>query len=197
MEFREVVRRRRMVRRFDDRPVSRDVLDRVLHAARRGPSAGFSQGIAFVVLEGPEQTNPFWDLVHDPSWGRDSLRQAPVVVLPLAHKQAYLDRYSLPDKAAYGMGSEEGWPVPYWEVDTAFATMLLLLAAVDEGLGALFFGIFRGEAEVLGSLGVPDGYRPIGAVALGYPAAGERSQPSWKGGRRPVDEVVYFGRWGA
>lgn len=190
-----MVRRRRMVRRFDGRPIPRDVLDRLLDAARRGPSAGFSQGVAFVVLSGEAETQPFWDTVLDPSWGRDGLKDAPVVVLPLAHKQAYLDRYSLPDKAAFGMGSEEAWPVPYWDVDTAFATMLLLLAAVDEGVGALFFGIFRGEDEVLRSLGVPDGYRPIGAVALGYPAEGERSQPSWKGGRRPVDEVVHFGRW--
>lgn len=195
MEFTEVVRRRRMVRSFDRRPVRRESLDRVLDAARRGPSAGWSQGMAFVVLVGPEQTGPFWDAVLDPSWGRDALRDAPVVVLPLSHKERYLERYSMPDKAAFGLGEESAWPVPYWDVDTAFATMLLLLAAVDEGLGALFFGIFRGEAEVLASLGVPDGYRPIGAVALGYAAEGERSRPSWKGGRRPVEELVHFGRW--
>lgn len=180
MEFREVVRRRRMVRRFDSRPVPRDVLGRVLDVARRGPSAGWSQGYAFVVLEG-EEAAPFWD--------------APVVVVPLAHKQSYLDRYAQPDKAGSGMHEEAGWPVPYWDIDTAFATMLLLLAATDEGLGALFFGLFRGKEELLAPLGIPDGYRPLGGVALGYPAAGERSQPSWKGGRRPFDDVVHFNRW--
>lgn len=195
MEFAEVVRRRRMVRSFGPRPVPPESLDRVLDAARRGPSAGWSQGMAFVVLVGPEQTGPFWDAVLDPSWGREGLRDAPVVVLPLSHKERYLERYSMPDKAAFGLGEEAAWPVPYWDVDTAFATMLLLLAAVDEGLGALFFGIFRGEEEVLSSLGVPDGYRPIGAVALGYAAEGEQSRSSWKGGRRPVEEVVHFGRW--
>lgn len=181
MDFAEVVRRRRMVRRFDGRPVPRDRLERVLDVARRGPSAGWSQGTEFVVLEGPEQAAPFWE--------------APVVVLPLANKQAYLDRYSLPDKAGRDMDREEGWPVPYWEVDTAFATMLLLLAAVDEGLGALFFGLFDDKEEAVLSLGVPDGYRAIGGVALGWPAPGERSQPSWKGGRRPFDAVVHFGRF--
>ncbi|MBW3669478.1 MAG: nitroreductase family protein [Actinobacteria bacterium] len=195
MELAEVVRRRRMVRSFDRRPVPRDALERVLDTARRGPSAGWSQGMAFVVLVGTEQTAPFWDAVLDPSWGRDALRDAPVVVLPLSHKDRYLERYSMPDKAAFGLGDEAAWPVPYWDVDTAFATMLLLLAAVDEGLGALFFGIFRGEADVLSSLGVPSGYRPIGAVALGYAAEGEQSRPSWKGGRRPVEEVVHYGRW--
>lgn len=179
MEFGDVVRQRRMVRRFDGRPVPRDVVQRVLEPARRGPSAGWSQGTEFVVLEGAEQTAPFWD--------------APVVVLPLADKQAYLDRYSLPDKMGRGMDREEGWPVPYWEVDTAFATMLLLLAAVDAGLGALFFGLFDGKEEAVAALGVPGSYRAIGGVALGYPAPGERSQPSWKGGRRSFEEVVHFG----
>ena len=195
MEFAEVVRRRRMVRSFDGRPVPRDVIERLLRHATHAPSAGFSQGFAFVVLEGPDQTGPFWDRVLDPSWDRDSLRSAPVVVLPLSHKQAYLDRYSLPDKAAYGMGDESAWPVPYWDIDCAFAAMLLLLSAVDEGLGALFFGLFRGEREALDALGVPPSYRAIGAVALGYRAPGERSQPSWKGGRKPFEEVVRFGRW--
>jgi nitroreductase len=182
MEFAEVVRRRRMVRSFDmGRPVARDVLVRVLDVARRGPSAGWSQGDAVLVLEG-EQAAALWE--------------APVVVVPLAHKQAYLDRYSLPDKAGAGLDREEAWPVPYWEIDTAFAGMLLLLAATDEGLGALFFGLFRGKGDAaLAAAGVPDEYRPIGAVALGWPAPEERSRPSWKGGRRPFDEVVRFGRW--
>lgn len=195
MEFSEVVRRRRMVRRFDGRPVDRAVVERLLRLAVRGPSAGFSQGLGFLVLSGPAETEPFWDAVLDPSWGRDSLRLAPVVVLPLSSKQAYLERYSMPDKAAYGMGEESAWPVPYWDVDCGMAVMLLLLAAVDEGLGALFFGLFRGEREVLSSLGVPPSYRALGAVALGWPEPGERSQPSWKGGRKPFEEVVRFGRW--
>lgn len=180
MEFRDVVQTRRMVRRFDGRPVPRQVLERMLDTARRGPSAGWSQGSEFLVLEG-EEAAPFWD--------------APVVVLPLAHKQAYLDRYSRPDKAGSGMHEEEGWPVPYWDIDTAFGVMLLLLAATDEGLGALFFGLFRGKEELLPGLGIPEGYRAIGGVALGYPAPDDASKPSWKGGRRPFDEVVHFNRW--
>jgi nitroreductase len=84
--------------------------------------------------------------------------------------------------------------VPYWLVDTAFATMLMLLGAADAGLGAAFVGIFRGEAELLASLGVPEGYRPIGAVAMGYPAPDIRS-PSLARGRRPMADVVHRGGW--
>lgn len=196
MEFEDVVRRRRMVRSFDDRPLERDVVERVLRAATRGPSAGFSQGQAFVVLEGPDQTGPFWDVVTDEGWPHaDGVRRAPVVVLPLSSKQSYLDRYAMPDKEAFGLGDEARWPVPYWDVDTGMAVMLLLLAAVDAGLGALFVGIFRGEREALGLLGVPPRWRAIGAVALGHPAPGTRSRPSRPGGRRPFEEVVRFGRW--
>ncbi|HVF73704.1 MAG TPA: nitroreductase family protein [Acidimicrobiales bacterium] len=197
MEFSEVVRRRRMVRRFDGTPVAREVVERLLRNAVRGPSAGFSQGFAFVVLEGEKQTRPFWDAVLDPEWEGGGWRTAPVVVVPLSNKQAYLDRYSRPDKEFLGMGEESAWPVPYWDIDAAFATMLLLLSVVEEGLGAVFCGIFKGEREALHALGVPESYRAIGAVALGHRAPDEHSRPSWKGGRKPFEEVVHFGRWSA
>jgi nitroreductase len=199
MEFQDVVRRRRMVRRYVDRPVDPDDLDRILDNATRAPSAGFSQGWAFVVLEGDDR-RLFWEHVRpdapfDPSPG--SLHAAGAIVLPMTHEQAYLDRYSLPDKEPFGMGVEAGWPVPYWTVDVAFATQSMLLTAVDLGLGALFFGIFTGEAELLAALGVPDGYRPIGALAVGHPLPGERSRPSLRSGRRPPEQVVHHGRWRA
>jgi nitroreductase len=187
-----------MVRRFVNRPVDRAALDRVLLNAQRAPSAGFSQGWAFVVLEGDDR-RVFWETTRpstpfDPSPG--SLHAAGAVILPLAHKQAYLDRYSQPDKAGFGMEHEEGWPVPYWDIDVAFACQLMLLTAVDLGLGALFFGIFHGEAELLAALDVPAGYRPIGALAVGHPLPGERSSPSLKTGRRPGEEVIHHRRFG-
>jgi nitroreductase len=199
MEFSEVVRRRRMHRSFEPRPVPREVLDRVLDAGRRAPSAGHSQGWAFVVLEGPEQTARYWDITLPPERraerGMPGLLRAPVLVIPLAHPQAYLDRYSEPDKAAAGLGdSKDAWPVPYWTVDTSFAAMLILLAAVDEGLGALFFGIFANEAELLAALEVPAGHHPIGTIAIGYPARGGSRGSAWRG-RRSLADVVHRGGW--
>lgn len=197
MEFWEVVRRRRMVRAFDPRPVEAAALDRVLDAARRAPSAGNAQGWAFVVLEGAD-TARFWDVTltaeRRAAFRWQGLLQAPAVVLPLADRRAYLDRYSEPDKAAAGLTTEEAWPVPYWQVDTAFATMLLLLAAEDEGLGALFFGVFRNGEELLRTLGVPAGMDLLGAVALGHPAADEPGRSAGRP-RKPLDEIVHRGRW--
>jgi nitroreductase len=197
MEFREVLRRRRMVRRFDPRPLPAEVLDRILHSATRGPSAGFSQGLDLLVLEGPAAVGDFWAATADPGFDEPySTAQPPVIVLVLSDKQAYLDRYGAPDKAGLGMDVEEGWPVPYWDLDAAMAAMLMLLAATAEGVGAWYFGVFHGAEALLASLGVPPGRRLIGAVALGYPAPDDRPGGSPRTRpRRPLDQVVHRGRW--
>jgi nitroreductase len=201
LEFHEVVRRRRMVRTYAARPVPRALVDQVVDAGLRAPSAGFTQGVAFVVLEGHVQTGRFWELTSrspeppTPGGRLDRLRAAPVILLPLADKAAYLARYAEPDKAHLGQDREEAWPVPYWDLDTAFATMAVLLAATDAGLGALFFGIFHGEAALLADLGVPAGRRAIGAVTLGWPAVTDPPSPSLGRGRRDRSETVHYGRW--
>jgi nitroreductase len=197
VELREVVRRRRMVRRFDPRPLPEETLERILHSATRAPSAGFSQGLDLLVLEGPEAVRGFWRATTDPRFGKPySTAEPPVIVLVLADRQAYLDRYAAPDKAGLGMDVEAGWPVPYWDMDAAMAVMLMLLTAVDEGVGAWWFGVFSGAEALLRDLGVPAGRRLVGAVALGYPAADDRPGGSaTTRPRRPLDEVVHRGRW--
>jgi nitroreductase len=188
-----------MVRAYTDDPVAPDALDRILDAARRAPSAGNSQGVDLVVLEGAEQTERFWACTFEPearaSFRYQGLFAAPVVIVPYAHAAAYLDRYREPDKAATGLGAgEDRWPIPYWLTDAAMAIENLLLATVDEGLGALFFGIFRGEDALAAELGVPEGRRALGAVTLGHPASDEPGRSSTRP-RRPLEAVVHRGRW--
>jgi nitroreductase len=197
MELREVVRRRRMVRRFDPRPLPAEVLERILHAATRAPSAGFSQGLDLLVLEGREAVRWFWRATADPRFDTPySTAEPPAIVLVLSDRQAYLDRYAAPDKAGLGMDTEAGWPIPYWDMDAAMAVMLMLLTAVDEGVGAWYFGVFHGAGALLADLGVPEGRRLVGAVALGYPAADDRPSGSARTRpRRPLDQVVHRGRW--
>jgi len=195
MEFQDVVRRRRMVRNFDDRPLPPELVERLLDNARRAPSAGFSQGFEFLVLEGREQTERFWQATFPQ--GREGFQwpglfRAPLIIVPLAHKQAYLDRYAEPDKG-WTDRDESRWPVPFWLIDTGFAALLILLTAVDLGLGALFFGITQVE-RVRAAFGVPDAYQPIGAIAVGYPAP-DRPSASLKRGRRPLAEIVHRGQW--
>ncbi|MDQ1506668.1 MAG: hypothetical protein QOD57_4395 [Actinomycetota bacterium] len=197
MELGEAIRRRRMVRNFEDRPVPAEALERILDHARRAPSAGHTQGLTFLVLEGPEQVGRFWDCTF-PAERRAAFRwpglfRAPVVILPCASRDAYRDRYAEPDKG-WADRDEARWPVPYWDIDCGFATMALLLTVVDEGLGALFFGIFDGLPALRGEFGIPDEWHPIGAVAVGWPAPDEPS-PSLRRGRRPATEVIRRGRW--
>jgi nitroreductase len=197
VELGEAIRRRRMVRNFEDRAVPAEALDRILDHARRAPSAGHTQGSAFLVLEGAGQTGRFWDCTF-PAERREGFRwaglfRAPVIIVPCASKAAYLDRYAEADKG-WDDRDESRWPVPYWDIDCGMATMAMLLTAVDEGLGALFFGVFDGLAQLRAEFGIPEEFHPIGAVALGWPAPDEPS-PSLRRGRRPADEVIHRGRW--
>jgi len=202
MEFTDVVRRRRMVRTYSSQPVDRAVLDRVLENALHAPSAGFSQGWAFLVLDEPDQVARFWratagDGLEEPdSWLR-GMTTAPVVIVPLSHKDAYLDRYAEPDKG-WTDRDEDRWPVPYWHLDTAMASLIMLLTVVDEGLGACFFGI---PPHAIGSFreefGVPEGYMPIGAITVGHRSADAGTRGSSARGRRPLTEVVHRGSWRA
>jgi nitroreductase len=188
-----------MTRAFDpNRSIPTALLDDILDLSRRAPSAGFSQGSVFLVLEGAAR-EAFWSTTGADEWFADKapgVLDAPTIVIPLADPRAYVRRYAEPDKAGHGLEAERGWPIPYWLTDTAMATQQLLLLAEDRGLGALFFGIFRNEVELMTYLGVPTEVRPIGAVALGYRAAGDR--PSGTGAvreRRAASRVVMRDRW--
>ncbi len=196
-----MVRRRRMVRNYSSEPVDRAVLDRVLGNALRAPSAGFSQGWAFLVLDTADDVAAFWratagDRTEQPGSWLSGMMTAPVVVVPLSNKDAYLDRYAEADKG-WTDRAEERWPVPYWHLDTAMASLLMLLTVVDEGLGACFFGIEPERVEQLReTFGVPAPYTPIGALTVGHRvedpgAPGSAASRS----RRPLDEVVHRGRW--
>ena len=202
MEFSDVVRRRRMSRRYDpERAVSREVVERCLENAVRAPSAGFSQGWDFVVLSTEAERAAFWDASTEP--GPDSpddpwlrgIRAAPVLIVCLSDKNAYLDRYAAPDKG-WTDRDEGRWPVPYWDIDTGMAALLVLLTATDEGLGSLFFGVPAPRHDaVRDALGVPVGRRIVGVVALGHAAPGPKS-PSLRRHRRTGPEVTHWGRFG-
>ncbi|WP_409179576.1 nitroreductase family protein [Amycolatopsis sp. VS8301801F10] len=195
MEFQEVVRRRRMVRKFTSEPVSEDSVRRIMRNAVRGPSAGFSQGQAFLVLQG-DDVRRFADTLR--SWTLDeSAKAAPVIVIPFSVKDAYLDRYAEPDKG-WTDRSEDRWPVPFWYIDTGMAVLLILQTAVDEGLGAVYFGIGAEDFDNLrAEFGVPATHEPIGAIAIGHDADTKISAGASPAARRrkPESETVHFGQW--
>jgi nitroreductase len=123
------------------------------------------------------------------------MSRAPLLVVVLSCKDAYLDRYAEPDKG-WTDRDEARWPVPYWHVDVGMAALLMLQTAVDEGLAASFFGIGAGEiAGFRAAFGVPDEWAPTGVIAVGHAADGGAPGSPSRRRRRPLDDVVHRGRW--
>jgi FMN reductase [NAD(P)H] len=197
MEFADVLRRRRMVRSYTAEPVAREVVERIVERGRKAPSAGFSQGLSFVVVTDPEGRRAVaraggeeWYTEQGmPAW----LSQAPVHVVVCVREEAYHERYRRADKLQED-GTEIEWPVPWWYADAGKAIMLLLLCAVDEGLGAGMFG-FHDAADCREALGIPADVTPVAAVTIGHPGEnevpGSRSKFPWK----PAEEVIRWERW--
>jgi nitroreductase len=177
MEFRDVARRRRMVRRYAPDPVPRDAIERIVDAAQHAPSAGFSQGQRLVVVTDPERRRRIAEIADEPHYveaGFDPwLSQAPLHVVPCVSEEVYHRRYREPDKIRAD-GTEIDWPVPFWWVDVGATLQLILLAAVDEGLAAGFCGVWDLPA-LKRELHIPAEYTPIGIVTIGRPLEDRRS----------------------
>jgi nitroreductase len=195
MEFQDVVDRRRMVRRYKKDPVPEDVVEAIVANSRRGPSAGFSQGFGFLVLEEAQDIERFRAAstpeTNPENWFAATF-DAPLLVVTCSDKDAYLDRYAQADKG-HADRSDAWWPAPYWDIDTGFAALLMLLTAVDHGLGACFFGIPITRIDAVHeAFGIPPRFHPIGAITIGYPDEPPRDLSHR---RKPAGQVVHYGRW--
>ena len=195
MEFTEVVRRRRMVRNYADRPVDPEAVERIIAAGLRAPSAGYSQGQSMVVVTEDARRRRIAELADEDEYvtaGFDPwISRAPVHIVVCVSEQVYRHRYEEPDKNPDG--TDQHWPVPYWWVDAGASMMLLLLAVVDEGLAAGFIGS-HAMPQLEEELGLPPDVKAIGVVTIGYPAPDRRSG-SLARGPRPVVDTVHRERW--
>lgn len=188
-----------MIRAFTREAVSSQVVDSLIETALRAPSAGKSQGTHFIVLTGND-VEAFWNdtlpLEKRETFRWKQLLDAPVIVIPCVDPQAYVDRYSEPDKQSTGLGEGiDAWPTPYWTIDGSFAVMTLLLAAHDAGLGALFFAVFNGEQVLRSRLGVPGDVQILGAIALGHAAPIQDVGRSAQRRRKSAEEVIHRSTW--
>lgn len=189
-----------MIRNYADRPVDPGLIDQALENATHAPSAGFSQGWAFLRLDTPADTRRYWTAngadVDRPSKWLAGLMTAPVIIVPCSSKAAYLDRYAESDKG-WTDRDEERWTMPFWHMDTAMASMLILQTATDAGLGACFFGLVRGREEhVRLEFEIPETHDPIGAITIGHRIIDVGSQGSAGSRKRtPWTDVVHRGNW--
>ena len=196
MEFQRAVRRRRMVRHFTTEPVPRKTIDNILELAQHAPSAGFSQGSAYVVVTDPEVKRKVARLQGEEDYTAGGfhgwITEAPVAIVACVSEKLYHDRYNEPDKLDE-QGKEIDWPTPYWYFDIGAGCMVILLAAVDAGLAAAFTGVpdVKGMRELLG---IPSHFHPVGVISLGRGGKDMKS-PSLKRGRRKPTEVVHYEKW--
>ncbi len=195
MEFETLVSRRKMVRSFLEEDIPDNDIEEVLRVALRGPSAGFAQGVEFVVARSQTAREHFWSCATTARWLEDSkshygLSEAKAVLVVLVSKDRYIKRYQASDKVYSTWRSEESWPVPYWYFDAGAAVMLALLTATNLGLGALFFAIDRGWDDLRAFFGIPEELSFVGAIALGRPARSDRSGSSKTLARRTFEDSV-------
>ena len=195
MEFEKAVKRRRMVRHFSTEPVPIETVNHILDLAQHAPSAGFSQGSAFVVVTKSESRRRMGELQGEKDYTASGfhrwISEAPVDLVACVSEKLYHDRYNEPDKLEDGKEIE--WPTPYWFFDIGAGCMIVLLAAVDAGLAAAFSGV----SDVKGMrslLGIPSHFHPVGVISIGHPMKDVKS-PSLKRGRRAFGDFVHYERW--
>lgn len=196
MEFKEVVRRRRTVRHFADQPVAKEVLERIAAAAQRSPSAGFSQGQRILIITEPARRRRVGELVGEDSVVQDGfdrfVSECSAQFIPCVSEEIYHRRYGEPDKLTEE-GKEIEWPVPYWWMDIGCTVMLILLAAIDEGLAAGFCGV-EDIPALRSELSMPTEFTPVGVIPVGQPLPDKRS-PSLRRGWVPLPDFARWEHW--
>jgi nitroreductase len=186
------------VRAYRDEPVPRETVERICRTIRRAPSGGFSQGQWLVVVTDEGTRRRLAQLAGEDEFYEDAwISSAPVHVVVLTREEDYHERYRRPDKLRDG--AELNWPAPYWYVDAGAAFMLLLLAAIDEGLVAGTYGVLGERVQPLKDLlRIPEDVHFVCVVTLGYSAETDpvsASSSRLTRARKPLDDVVRWERW--
>jgi nitroreductase len=196
MEFSELVMKRRTVRRFEDAPVDRAVLEQIAKLAQHVPSAGFSQGQRLVIVTDADQRRRVAESCGESSYAEDGfgnwISECAAQFVPCVSEEIYRSRYREPDKMAPG-SEEMDWPTPYWWIDIGKTSMVVMLAAHDVGLAAGFAGP-QDVPALKAVLGLPDEFHPVGVIPVGRPLPDKRS-PSLRRGWIPFEEFAHWDRW--
>ena len=171
MEFMEVIRKRRSIRRYKPDPVPDEEIRYILEAARLAPSWANTQCWHFVVVTDPAIKEKLGQAGNGNRW----MVRAPVIIVACAD----------PEKP--GMRDD----LPNYLVDVGIVVEHLVLAATERGLGTCWIGAFR-EDKMKEALGVPDNIRIVECIPLGYPAEDPAARR-----RKSLDEIFSYNRYGA
>ncbi len=176
MEFEQVLRKRRMVREFDvNKQVPEKIIRKLLRNAHRAPSAGHTQVQEFVIVKNPKIKKKLREVAVD----QEYVEEAPTLIVVCSNTSRSEKRYGRRGREFYSI------------IDGAFASMLILLTAVNERIGAGFVGAFEDD-KVSEILKLPQYVKPIGIITLGYP---KESEPDERFERIPIDDLIHYERW--
>jgi nitroreductase len=153
-EFDDIIKRRKMVRQYiQDKPIPHEIVDKLIANAHRAPSAGHTQVQEFIIVQDPVIKKK----LGEAALNQEQVYDAPLLIVVCANTSRSVGRYGKRGREFYSI------------IDGAFASMLILLTAVNEGIGACFVGAFL-DVKVSEILELPDYVKPIGIIALGFPA---------------------------
>jgi nitroreductase len=144
MSLVDLILGRRSIRKYDDRDVPNDVLNKIMEAGRQSPSAANRQPYHFIVVSDSEIKNKLTGLISG------FLKNAPIVIVGCANPKALLTGK---------------WAV----VDTTIALENMVLAAWSLGVGSCWIGAFN-EQKVKDKLQIPENWKVVALLSLGYPA---------------------------
>jgi FMN reductase [NAD(P)H] len=192
MELREILRRRRMHRAFLPDAIPPEQIERIAGVIRRAPSGGFSQGGSIVVVTDEDVKR---ELIERFEMSGTYADDAPVLMVISANESLYHARYNQPDKLAVTGGVEITWPVPYWFVDAGALMMLVLMAAIDEGLASAFIGHPDQKRICDEVLGLPADVVPIGLAFIGKPGDDPAPSSRLKEMQRQAEDLIHWQRW--
>ena len=184
MDIFEVIRTRRSIRRFKDKPVEDEKIRTLLEALRQSPSWSNLQCWRLIVVRDKITREKISNLSYVESFfaplgykanpSRKGIAEAPVVIIACA------------DPSQSGVL----WDQPFYMTDIGIAAQNLMLAAHALGLGTVFVGVFK-EEKLRDLLNIPQNIRIVGIFPIGYPLEEKTEGPP----RKPLNEIVVYEGW--
>jgi nitroreductase len=178
MDFDEVVKRRKMIREYDSdrQQIPNEIITKLIKNAHRAPSAGHTQVQEFIIVKDASIKKK----LRKAAVNQEYVERAPLLIVVCSNTSRSVGHYGSRAREFYSI------------IDGAFASMLILLSAVNEGIGACFVGAFE-DTKVSEILELPRDVRPIGIICIGYPS--DQQEPE-KLGRIDVKALVHYEKYG-
>ena len=170
MNVMEAIKKRCSVRNYQNRPVEREKVDKILESARLAPSASNRQEWRFVIVQDRDTRQRLMKAAKNQPF----VGEAPVVIACCAKTDNHIMTCG-----------QMCYPI-----DMAIAIEHMALEATEEGLGTCWVGAFY-EDQVKEILGIPQDIRVVELLALGYPAKPSSTHKD----RLSIEEIVMHERW--